>query len=95
MRKNLKIEKKMACFFLFNDLNTICPMYCKSMNTNAAKYKFSGRTAWLTSVASELKIRISASGASRITLHVSAVYSSTSVATTRMDFRTRAGRLAP
>ena len=41
----LSNEKKIACFFLFNDLNTVCPIYCRSININAAKYSFNAPTA--------------------------------------------------
>ena len=51
----LNIEKKMACFFLFNDLNTFCPIYCKSMNMKAAKYWFKAGTVFLINTGSELK----------------------------------------
>lgn len=34
----LRSEKNIACFFLFRDLNVVCPIYCRSMNANAAKY---------------------------------------------------------
>ena len=37
--------QKIACFFLFNDLNTVCPIYCRSININAAKYSFNAPTA--------------------------------------------------
>lgn len=32
----LNNEKNMACFFLLSDLNTVCPIYCRSININAA-----------------------------------------------------------
>lgn len=41
----LNNEKNMACFFLLSDLNTVCPIYCRSININAAKYSFNAPTA--------------------------------------------------
>ena len=55
-------EKKIANFFLFRDLNTVCPIYCRSIKINAAKYCFNAITASFSSTVSELKIRIRNSG---------------------------------
>ena len=51
-------EKKTACFFLFKDLNTVCPIYCKSMKINAAKYVFNAGIASFISSLSELNTPI-------------------------------------
>ena len=58
---------------LFNDLKMVCPIYCKSININAAKYNFNASTASTSNSLSELKIPIKNSGAKIITLHMIAV----------------------
>ena len=66
-------EKKIANFFLFRDLNTVCPIYCRSIKIKAAKYCFNAITASFNKTLSELKMRISTSGIKIIILHVTAV----------------------
>ena len=65
--------KKIACFFLFSDLNVVCPIYWKSMKMNAAKYCFRAGTASCMRTGSELNTPISASGARTMTLHITTV----------------------
>lgn len=69
----LRSEKNIACFFLLSYLNTVCPIYCKSININAAKYSFRASTVSESRSASELNILISDSGANIIILHTTAV----------------------
>ena len=66
-------EKKIACFFLFKDLNIVCPMYCRSMKINAPKYSFMAGTASASRLLSELKMLIRNSGARMIASHASSV----------------------
>ena len=69
----LNNEKNMACFFLLSDLNTVCPIYCRSININAAKYCFNATIASLSRLLSELNMLINAPGANIIMLHITAV----------------------
>lgn len=66
-------EKKMACFFLFRDLNTVWPIYCRSMKIKAEKYSFSAGTASVISALSELNTPMRIFGARMMILHAIAV----------------------
>ena len=66
-------EKKIACFFLPNDLKNVCPIYCRSIKINAAKYCFKAGTVCDISVWSELKIPMRKWGARMMMLHTIAV----------------------
>ena len=60
-------EKKMACFFLFKDLNMVWPTYCRSMKMKALKYSYRAGKESSIRAGSELKMLIRKCGAWMIT----------------------------
>ena len=84
----LSREKKIACFFLFSDLKVVWPIYCSSINANAAKYILRAGMESLISELSELKTDISAPGAIRMMLQAMTMYITASNDMMAMDFLT-------
>ena len=75
--------------------DNVCPIYCRSIKMNAAKYVFRAGMVWLANDRSELKMLMRNLGANRITLQAIPVYKRTKNAISMPHFLTFSGRLAP